>query len=331
MHPEKCAVIGAGAWGTALADLLARSGNEVALWAREADVVESVNSRHENRFLQGHRLHESVRAFANLDDAVGGARVAIFVTPSHALRSIAKTVKPSIAKDTVIVVASKGVEEDTLALMSDVAEEELHSPLVALSGPTFAAEVAAGQPTAAVAASEDEATALVAQRIFSGSNLRTYTHDDVIGVEVGGALKNVMAVATGIADGLGLGYNARAALITRGLAEMTRLGVALGGRQATFAGLAGLGDLVLTCTGGLSRNRAVGVAIGKGGSLEAALAGKETVAEGVLTTRSARALAAREGVDMPIVDAVYRVLFEGEPAQDAMRALMARELRAEGD
>jgi glycerol-3-phosphate dehydrogenase (NAD(P)+) len=331
VHPEKCAVIGAGAWGTALADLLARSGNEVALWAREADVVESVNARHENRFLQGHRVHPSVRAFASIDEAVRGARVAIFVTPSHALRAIAKTAKRAIAKDTVIVVATKGVEEETLALMSDVAEEELHSPLVALSGPTFAAEVAAGQPTAAVAASEDEATALVAQRIFSGSNLRTYTHDDVIGVELGGALKNVMAVATGIADGLGLGYNARAALITRGLAEMTRLGVALGGRPATFAGLAGLGDLVLTCTGGLSRNRAVGVAIGKGGSLEAALAGKESVAEGVVTTRSARALAAREGVEMPIVDAVYRVLFEGEPAQDAMRALMARELRPEGD
>ena len=331
MHPEKCAVIGAGAWGTALADLLARSGNEVAIWAREADVVESLNTRHENRFLQGHRVHPSVRAFGSIDEAVHGARVAIFVTPSHALRAIAKTAKRSIAKDTVIVVASKGVEEETLALMSDVAEEELHSPLVALSGPTFAAEVAAGQPTAAVAASEDEATALVAQRIFSGSNLRTYTHDDVVGVELGGALKNVMAVATGIADGLGLGYNARAALITRGLAEMTRLGVALGGQQATFAGLAGLGDLVLTCTGGLSRNRAVGVAIGKGGSLEAALAGKESVAEGVVTTRSARALAAREGVEMPIVDAVYRVLFEGEPAQDAMRALMARELRPEGD
>lgn len=331
MHPEKCAVVGAGAWGTALADLLARSGNEVALWARESDVVESVNTRHENRFLQGHRVHESVRAFAKIDEAVGGARVVIFVTPSHALRATARIARPAIGRDAVVVVASKGVEEETLALMSDIAKDELHSPLVALSGPTFAAEVAAGQPTAAVAASDDEATALVAQRIFSGSNLRTYTHDDVVGVEIGGALKNVMAVATGIADGLGLGHNARAALITRGLAEMTRLGLALGGRQATFAGLAGLGDLVLTCTGGLSRNRAVGVAIGKGGSLEEALAGKESVAEGVVTTRSARALAAREGVDMPIVDAVYRVLFEGEPAQDAMHALMARELRSEED
>jgi glycerol-3-phosphate dehydrogenase (NAD(P)+) len=332
VHPERCAVIGAGAWGTALADLLARSGNDVALWAREEDVVESINTSHRNRFLESHEIHESVRAFADVCEATRGARVAIFVTPSHALRAVAKSVRPAIGRDTVVVVASKGVEEGTLALMSDVAEEELGSPpLVALSGPTFAAEVAAGQPTAIVAASEDEATALVAQRIFSGSNLRPYTHDDVIGVELGGALKNVMAVATGIADGLGLGHNARAALITRGLAEMTRLGVALGGKQATFAGLAGLGDLVLTCTGGLSRNRAVGVAVGKGASLDAALAGRETVAEGVVTTRSARALAAREGVDMPIVDAVYRVLFEGEPAQDAMRALMSRELRSEGD
>lgn len=325
-------MIGAGAWGTALADLLARSGNDVALWAREEDVVESVNKTRRNRFLKDHAIHESVRAYADAGEAVRDARVAIFVTPSHALRAVAKTVRPAMGQGTVVVVASKGVEENTLALMSDVANEELGSPpLVALSGPTFAAEVAAGQPTAIVAASDDEATALVAQRIFSGSNLRTYTQGDVIGVEVGGALKNVMAVATGIADGLGLGYNARAALITRGLAEMTRLGVALGGKPSTFAGLAGLGDLVLTCTGGLSRNRAVGVAVGKGGSLESALAGLDTVAEGVITTRSARALAAREGVDMPIVDAVYRVLYEGEPAQDAMRALMSRELRSEAD
>ena len=332
MAAERCAVIGAGAWGTALADLLARSGNEVALWAREADVVDSINRSHTNRFLENHAIHESVRAFGDAGEAVRDAGVAIFVTPSHALRAVAKTVRPALAQDTVVVVASKGVEETTLALMSDVAAEELGGPrLVALSGPTFASEVAAGQPTAIVAASRDEETALVAQSIFSGSNLRPYTHDDVIGVELGGALKNVMAVATGIADGLGLGYNARAALITRGLAEMTRLGVALGGQPATFAGLAGLGDLVLTCTGGLSRNRAVGVAVGKGGSLESALAGKNTVAEGVLTTRSARALAAREGVDMPIVDAVYRVLFDAEPARDAMRALMSRELRSEGD
>jgi len=325
-------VIGAGAWGTALADLLARSGNDVALWAREDDVVASVNGAHRNRFLQDHAIHEGVRAFADPLEAVRDARVAIFVTPSHALRAVARIVKPALARDVVIVVASKGLEENSLLLMSDVATDELGSPpLVALSGPTFAAEVAAGQPTAVVAASIDEETALVAQRIFSGSNLRPYTHDDVIGVEIGGALKNVMAVATGIADGLGLGYNARAALITRGLAEMTRLGIALGGKPATFAGLAGLGDLVLTCTGGLSRNRAVGVAVGKGASLESALAGRETVAEGVMTTRSARALAAREGVEMPIVDAVHAVLFDGEPAKDAMRALMSRELRAEAD
>ncbi len=325
-------MIGAGAWGTALADLLARSGNDVALWAREDDVVESVNNSHRNRFLQDHAIHQGVRAFADPLEAVRDARVAIFVTPSHALRAVARIVKPALAKNTVIVVASKGLEEKSLLLMSDVATDELGSPpLVALSGPTFAAEVAAGQPTAVVAASMNEETALVAQRIFSGSNLRPYTHDDVIGVEIGGALKNVMAVATGIADGLGLGYNARAALITRGLAEMTRLGIALGGKPSTFAGLAGLGDLVLTCTGGLSRNRAVGVAVGKGASLESALAGRETVAEGVMTTRSARALAAREGVEMPIVDAVHAVLFDGEPAKDAMRALMSRGLRAETD
>lgn len=294
--------------------------------------MDSINKSQRNRFLESHAIHESVRAHSEAGEAVHGARVVIFVTPSHALRTVARAIRPALGDDTVVVIATKGVEETTLALMSDVAAEELGSPpLVALSGPTFATEVAAGQPAAIVAASRDEATAIIAQRIFSGSNLRPYTHDDVIGVELGGALKNVMAVATGIADGLGLGHNARAALITRGLAEMTRLGVALGGKAATFAGLAGLGDLVLTCTGGLSRNRAVGVAVGKGASLGTALAGRETVAEGVLTTRSARALAAREGVDMPIVDAVYRVLFDAEPARDAMRALMSRELRSEGD
>jgi glycerol-3-phosphate dehydrogenase (NAD(P)+) len=203
--------------------------------------------------------------------------------------------------------------------------------VVALSGPSFAKEVVTCQPTAVVVASDDEGAAEVAQLAFSSAYFRAYTHTDVIGVELGGALKNVMAVATGIAEGLGLGFNARAALVTRGLAEMTRLGVALGAEQSTFAGLAGLGDLVLTCTGSLSRNRAVGVEVGKGRSLEEVLRDKETVAEGVVTAQSARELAAREGVEMPIVDTVNRVLFEGQPARSAIGALMTRELRAEVD
>ena len=329
----RCAVVGAGAWGTALADLLARCGKDVRLWAREPEVVDGVNQSRENAlFLKGHRLNESLRAFADVGEAVEGADLIVLVTPSNVLRHVTKQAKPAVGSKAVIVVASKGIEAGTLCLMTDVAEQELATDrLVALSGPSFATEVASGQPTAVVVASHNAEHARFAQLIFGSDQFRTYTHDDVTGVELGGALKNVVAVATGIADGLGLGYNARAALITRGLAEMTRLGVALGGQPATFAGLAGLGDLVLTCTGALSRNRALGVAVGKGESLEKALEGKQTVAEGVLTTRSAHALAQREGVDMPIVDAVRRVLFEGESAQSAMYALMSRELRPEVD
>jgi glycerol-3-phosphate dehydrogenase (NAD(P)+) len=203
--------------------------------------------------------------------------------------------------------------------------------VVALSGPSFAAEVAAQQPTAIVAASDDDAASVLVQEALSNTHFRVYTHDDIIGVELGGSLKNVMAVAAGIVDGVGLGHNSRAALITRGLAEMTRLGVALGAKPATFAGLAGLGDLVLTCTGSLSRNRTVGLEIGRGATLAEVLAGKETVAEGVTTTRSAHALAAREGVEMPIVGTVHRILFDGYPARLAVNELMSRELRAEQD
>jgi len=230
------------------------------------------------------------------------------------------------------VVATKGIENVTLCLMTEVAEQEVPgATVVALSGPSFAVEVVSGQPTAVVVASNREQAAAATQRAFSSGYFRAYTHTDVIGVELGGALKNVMAVATGIAEGLGLGFNARAALVTRGLAEMTRLGSALGAQQSTFAGLAGLGDLVLTCTGSLSRNRAVGVELGKGRKLDDVLRDRETVAEGVVTAQSARALAAREGIEMPIVDTVNRVLFEGQPARSAIADLMTRELRAEVD
>jgi glycerol-3-phosphate dehydrogenase (NAD(P)+) len=329
----RCAVVGAGAWGTALADLLARNGHEVRVWAYEWDVVESINRLHQNRrFLPGSSLYDSIEAFNDIDEVISGAGLVTFATPSHVLRSIARTASKSIVDGTRVVVASKGIEQETLALMTDVAAQEIpQSTVIALSGPSFAAEVIAQQPTAVVVASADADAALFAQQTFSSIHFRAYTHTDVTGVEVGGALKNVMAVATGIAEGLGLGFNARAALITRGLAEMTRLGVKLGAEPATLAGLAGLGDLVLTCTGSLSRNRAVGVEVGRGASLERVLAGKETVSEGVVTTRSAHALAARESVEMPIVDAVERVLFEGQTARDAIGELMARELRPETD
>ena len=329
----RCAVVGAGAWGTALADVLARNGHDVRLWAYEADVVESINGNHENlRFLGGHKVAPAIRATGDIKEAVEGAELVTLATPSHVLRSILRSAGKSIPRSALIVVATKGIEKGTLCLMTEVAEQEISgSTVVALSGPSFAKEVVTCQPTAVVVASEKIEAASVAQRAFSSPYFRTYTHTDVIGVELGGALKNVMAVATGIAEGLGLGFNARAALVTRGLAEMTRLGLALGAEQSTFAGLAGLGDLVLTCTGSLSRNRAVGVEMGKGRTLEEVLGDRETVAEGVVTAQSARELAAREGVEMPIVDTVNRVLFEGQPAHSAIAALMTRELRAEVD
>ncbi len=329
----RCAVVGAGAWGTALADLLARNGHEVSLWAYEADVVESINVKHENvRFLRGYQLSQEVKALGEIGRAVEGADLIALATPSHVLRGIIKSASKFLPPAAPLVVATKGIERQTLCLMTEIAEQELPgATVVALSGPSFATEVVSRQPTAVVVASKQNGAAGIAQRAFSSAYFRTYTHTDVIGVELGGALKNVMAVATGIADGLGLGFNARAALVTRGLAEMTRLGTALGAEQSTFAGLAGLGDLVLTCTGSLSRNRAVGVEIGKGRKLEDVLRDRETVAEGVITAQSARELAAREGVEMPIVDTVNRVLFEGQSARGAIAALMTRELRAEVD
>ena len=330
---RQVAVIGAGAWGTALADLLARNGQRVALWAYEADVAASIMREHENRrFLAGARLSSGVFATTELGEAMDGASLVCLATPSHLLRGILRAGVAHLARSATVCVASKGIETDTLALMSDVvAEEAPGRAVVALSGPSFAAEVVAQQPTAIVAASDDDAASTMVQEALSNTHFRVYTHDDIIGVELGGALKNVMAVAAGIVEGVGLGFNSRAALITRGLAEMTRLGSALGARPSTFAGLAGMGDLVLTCTGSLSRNRAIGIAIGQGATLAEALAGKETIAEGVTTTRSAHALAGRESVEMPIVATVHRILFDGHPARLAVNDLMARELRAEQD
>jgi glycerol-3-phosphate dehydrogenase (NAD(P)+) len=329
----RCAVVGAGAWGTALADLLVGNGCDSRLWALEPDVAAAINTRHENpRFLPGVTLDSTLTATSDLAEALADAELVIYAVPSAHLRAVARAGARAVARRAILAVATKGIEHGSLALMTDVVDEEVSGhPVVALSGPSFAVEVAARQPTAVVAASRDVVAAQQVQETLSSACFRVYTHDDVIGVELGGSLKNVMAVATGIAEGVGLGFNSRAALITRGLAEMTRLGVALGSDPATFAGLAGIGDLVLTCTGALSRNRAVGLAIGRGATLEEALAGKETVAEGVATARSARELAQREGVEMPIVETVCRVLFESYPARDSVITLMSRELRAERD
>ncbi|HEX4681933.1 MAG TPA: NAD(P)H-dependent glycerol-3-phosphate dehydrogenase [Gemmatimonadaceae bacterium] len=328
----RCAVIGAGAWGTALADLLSSNGHETLIWAYERDVTETINRCQENRFLRGAKLSTALRASSELGEVLEGAALIVFATPSHHLRRIAKSGASSVRADSVIAVATKGIERGSLALMTSVVEAEVGArAVVGISGPSFASEVIARQPTAIVAASTDEEAAILVQGALSSAAFRVYTNDDVTGVELGGALKNVMAVATGIVEGAGLGFNSRAALITRGLHEMTRLGVTLGAQAATFAGLAGVGDLVLTCTGALSRNRAVGIEIGRGASLEAALAGKETVAEGVFTTASALELATKHGVDMPIVEMAHRILFDGYPARDAVPELMARELRSEQD
>ena len=329
----RCAVIGAGAWGTALGDLLAANGHDTVIWALEADVADSINDRHENRrFLRDMPLARSLRATNAQAEALRGAKLVIYATPSQHLRHVARQGAECLAHDATLGVATKGIERGTLSLMTSVIADELVGrSVVGISGPSFAAEVVARQPTAIVAASNDPDAAVAMQNALSSGSLRVYTHDDVIGVELGGALKNVMAVATGIVEGVGLGHNSRAAIITRGLHEMTRLGVALGARASTFAGLAGLGDLVLTCTGTLSRNRALGIEVGAGASLEGALAGKETVAEGVATTASAYELAERYGVDMPIVQMVYRILFEGHAAASAVPELMARELRSEQD
>lgn len=329
----RCAIVGAGAWGTALADRLAENGHDTWLWALEKDVAATINDCGENRrFLEGIPISRRIRATNDLLPAIDGAGLIVFATPSHHLRRIARETLSAVRSDAILCVATKGIEAETLALMTTVVEQEIPGrAVVGVSGPSFAAEVAKHLPTAIVAASASRDAARSAQATLSGNTFRVYTHDDLVGVELGGALKNVMAVATGIVEGVGLGFNSRAAIITRGLHEMTRLGVVLGARASTFAGLAGLGDLVLTCTGALSRNRALGIEIGKGSPLAAALEGKQTVAEGVITTASAFALAARYGVDMPIVQMVHRILFDGHAARDAVPELMARELRAEQD
>ncbi len=324
-------VLGAGSWGTALADLLARKGHSVRIWAREAEVVASINREHENQlFLTGHGLAPSLAAEADAARVVAGADVVVSASPSHAVRRVIGDVASTIRPGTLIVSATKGIEDDSLARMSEVIGSVIPGARVTvLSGPSFASEVAASQPTAVVAASHDATAAAEAQELFSTPVFRVYTNADVTGVELGGSLKNVIAIAAGTLEGLGLGHNPRAALLTRGLAEITRLGVALGAEPATFAGLAGMGDLILTATGALSRNRALGMALARGESFEAWQAHHRTVAEGANTSRAAARLAQRAGVEMPIADEVRAVLFEGKAARDSVRDLMERELKAE--
>ncbi len=329
----RVAVVGGGAWGTALADLLARKGEQVTLWAREAEVVESVNREHRNEmFLPGASLAPTLRAEGDIAAAIRGVETVVSVAPSHAVRPVMAEAAETLDRSRPLVVsASKGLDPERLERPSCILAEVLSpgTPVAVLSGPSFAWEVFSQQPTAVVAAATDHAVAQRTQRVFSTSYFRVYSHTDVIGVELAGALKNVIALAAGILEGLGLGFNTRAALITRGLAEITRLGVTLGAQAMTFAGLAGMGDLILTATGALSRNRTLGVALGQGQTLQQALAGKAAVVEGVNTTRTAVALGERHGVEMPIAREVANVLFQNKPPRQAVSDLMERELKAE--
>ncbi len=329
---SRVAVVGAGSWGTALANLLASKGEAVVLWAHETEVVDEVNKRHRNDlFLPEAPLEPTLQATNDLAAAVGGAEVVVSAAPSHAVRPVMREAAAALAPGALVVSASKGLEAQGLKRMTQVLADVLPrgTGIAALSGPTFAREVYDGQPTAATAASADADVARQAQMAMSASTFRIYTSDDVVGVELAGALKNVIAIAAGILEGLGLGHNPRAALITRGLAEIARLGVALGAKPQTFAGLAGMGDLVLTCTGQLSRNRSLGVELGRGASLQDVQARRLSVAEGVGTAKAAVALGAQVGVELPICREVAQVLFEGKPARQALADLMERSLTSE--
>lgn len=329
MSAGRVAVVGAGSWGTALANLLAKKGVETVLWSFEPEVAEGIMREHRNPvYLAEVALDARLRATSSLEEAVRGAELVVSVSPSHVVRRTMQAAAPHLAPAALVVSASKGIEVDSLQTMDEVLQEVLPpaqaSRAVFLSGPSFALEVAQEQPTAVTLASHSAGAAERVQEVFTTGYFRTYTHGDVRGVELGGALKNVIAIAAGVVEGLGFGHNTLAALITRGLAEIARLGVALGANPLTFAGLAGMGDLILTCTGGLSRNRSVGHELGRGRSLDDVLGGMQQVAEGVRTARAAHALAARTGVEMPIAEAVYRLLFEGLSARDAVENLMLR-------
>ena len=334
---HKATVIGAGAWGTTLARLLAEKARTVCLWAHEPEVVEAVRGKHENTlFLPGFTLPESLVATGSLAEAAHEAELIVFAVPSQFARSVLRQLAPLLTDLSVpLISATKGIEEDSLKLMTEVMQETLPgqmcSQLAVLSGPSFAAEVSKGNPTAVTLAGEDRGRIQYLQQVLMTTSLRVYSASDLIGVQLGGSLKNVMALAAGIVDGLGLGHNSRAALITRGLAEMIRLGTAMGADSRTFYGLSGVGDLVLTCTGALSRNHSVGVRLGQGEKLEGILAGMHAVAEGVRTSRAALGLARRFQVDMPIVQEVHAVLFEGKSCRQAVGELMERVAKEETD
>lgn len=327
-------VVGAGSWGTTLANLLAKQGSSVRLWALEPEVAASINAEHQNkRYLEGIDLDPRLVATNDLAEVVGGVEFIVTVSPAQYVHDVMASAADVVQPDTRVVSASKGIEKSSLRTMAEVLRDVLPEPTgtraAFLSGPSFAREVAQEQPTAVTVASKDAEALMRVQGLFQTPYFRVYTTDDVVGVEVGGALKNVIAIAAGMVSGLGLGHNAISALITRGLAEIARLADGLGADRLTLSGLAGMGDLILTCTGDLSRNRYVGRELGRGRTLDDILASMDMVAEGVDTTRAALALARREGIEMPIVEEVHSVLFEGRTALEALDNLMTREPKPE--
>ncbi len=334
MSANQLAILGAGSWGTALAIALSQRFERVYLWAHSAERATAIDSARENvRSLPGFALPPAISLTSDLQTAVSGCSFAISAVPSRHVRAVISQIRPHVAPGTSLVSATKGIEEGTLLRMSEVMRDALGSNtaggIAVLSGPTFAREVAAAEPAAVVIASEDLAVAESVQRAFATPTLRFYASTDVIGVEFGAALKNVIAIGAGLCSGLGLGSNSVAALVTRGLAEITRLAVNMGGHSRTLAGLTGLGDLVLTATGDLSRNRFVGKELGQGRKLPDILAGMTMVAEGVETCRAARELGLQRGVEMPIIQEMYRVLYEEKSPREAIRDLMERPLTIE--
>jgi glycerol-3-phosphate dehydrogenase (NAD(P)+) len=330
----QAAVLGAGSWGTALATHLGNEGHDVVLWGRDPALLAEMAARRVNpTYLPDVRFPASLRLAASLPDALAGACYVIVAVPSHGLRAVVRAAAPHIPREAILVSATKGFETDTLQRMSQVIIEETQGthPVVVLSGPSFAVEVARQLPTALVAASTDRDAVPAVQHELRGRSLRVYGSEDVVGVEVGAALKNTIAIAAGVVESLHLGHNALSALITRGLAEISRLACAMGGRRETLAGLSGLGDLVLTCTGSLSRNRRVGLELGQGRTLDAILSGTKMVAEGVRTTTAALALGARHQVELPIAAQMAEVLAGQKTARDAVGHLMLRPQRDEAD
>lgn len=331
----RIAVIGAGSWGTVLANLLAeKEGVDVDLWAREKEVYKEINDRHTNHlFLPDVQLAPALKAVSRFETALKEKQLVLLAVPSHVFREVLQGLKPHLTSDMSIMMATKGIENDSLMIMSQVVDAVLGPAFLkqfaCLAGPSFATEVSRKFPTAVTIACENAPHGAKVQRLFSTDCFRVYLGNDMVGTQLGGALKNVIAIAAGVADGLNFGHNARAALITRGLAEITRLGVKMGANPHTFAGLAGMGDLVLTCTGDLSRNRTVGLQVGKGKTVKEITSRTNMVAEGIKTSKSAYELSGKMNVIMPIVQQVYEILYQDKDPQQAVKELMTRDLKAE--